>query len=346
MRQAATCVAVVCLALFGCRIPTPIAAGLFTQSEGRVAPTAADCERCHQEIYREWRSSLHAHAWENPAFQTASAGGRASECVSCHAAAPVASATPVMLRALHRDEGVTCITCHLSTNPDAAPLTMRGPVSRTSPIEVHPVIEGDPFYLSSELCGTCHVGPYQEWLEAAPAGEQAGKQTCQGCHMPAVRRKVESVHDEHAYSAIPVAFGDELELRKHTFDVVDDPGGDLVLAVEEERSGADSALRVTVVNRLLHAIPTGDFGRRELRLRAAWPGGAVEAHRVAALGQSIPAGGRWEVRLALPADVSLEQVEVRLERWHRGSDGWRSLARVPGASFAGSPTGFRKTAGR
>jgi hypothetical protein len=335
-----------CVLLLACRVPAPIAEGLFTRDGGRMAPTAADCERCHQEVYREWRDSLHSRAWENPAFQAASAGRRASECASCHTPAPVAPASAVVVRSAHPEEGVTCITCHLSTDPDAAPLTMRGPVSRTSPIEVHPVIERDLFYLSSELCGVCHVGSYQEWLAVAPAGEAAGKETCQGCHMPAVRRKVESVHDQHAYSAIPAALGDELDLRRHTFAVIDDPGEDLALLVRSEMSGEDQLLRVTVLNRLLHAIPTGQFGRREIRVRAEWPGGHLEERRVRGLGQAVPAGGRWEVRMELPRDVPMERVEVRLERWNRGSGDWRILVRARSSSFVASQAGFRQAGER
>jgi hypothetical protein len=321
------------LLVLACRIPGPIAEGLFTRDDRGLAPTAADCERCHQEVYREWRDSLHSHAWKNPAFRAASAGRRASECTGCHAPAPVSSGSAVVLRSRHLEEGVTCLSRHLSTEPDAAPLTMRGPVSRTSPIEVHPIIERDPFYLSSELCGICHEGTYQEWLQAAPAGEETGKETCQGCHMPAVRRKVESVHDQHAYSAIPVALGEELDLRRHRFGVIEDPGDDLALLVRSESRGRDRALEVTVLNRLLHSIPTGRFGQREIRLRVVWPGGEIEERRVGALGQAVPAGGRWEVRMQLPGSVPLEFVEVRLERWQRGSGDWRTLVRAPGASL-------------
>ena len=53
------------LLLVSCEMPGPLTRGLFTRTESRAAPTAADCERCHQEVVREWRSSLHASAWES-----------------------------------------------------------------------------------------------------------------------------------------------------------------------------------------------------------------------------------------------------------------------------------------
>ena len=322
------------LLLVSCEMPGPIVRGMFTRTEARAAPTAADCERCHQEVVREWRSSLHASAWESPAFQRASAAGRAAECTGCHAPAPVAEGRPVAMRDLHLAEGVTCTSCHLSPRPDAPPLSMRGPVSRSSPIEIHPIIEQDPLYRSSELCGTCHEGTLREWLAAPDPANGETKPTCQGCHMPAVRRKVESVHDEHAYSALFVALGEATELRKHTFAVPEIESGDEVeIALVPVQETGRRALEVTVSNRLPHALPTGSFGRREVRLAARWAGGSHEERLSRALGQSIPSGGEWRARIALPPGVDPAGVEVSLERWERRTQAWQTLARAkPGGS--------------
>jgi nitrate/TMAO reductase-like tetraheme cytochrome c subunit len=313
-----------------CRIPSTFVSGMFTREEGRFVPTAADCERCHQEVFREWSESLHARAWTHPAFKSASADGRATECTGCHAPAPVASGVAPQLRSAHLDEGVTCLTCHLSPDPNAAPLAMRGPESRTSPVEVHPIIERDPMYRSSELCGTCHAGAYEEW-RAAPDPAEGEKQTCQGCHMPAARRKMESVHDEHAYSAVFVALGDERELRRHDFAVPEDPSREVTLTVAPERGGR--ALRVRVENDVPHGLPTGRFGRREVRLVARWPGGQVERSLVRNLGQALPAGGVREERIQLPMGVAPADVAVQLERWDHAADGWSLVAEpsVPGS---------------
>jgi hypothetical protein len=321
-------------------MPGPLVKGMFTHSEERPSPTAADCERCHQEVYREWQSSLHANAWQSPAFQRASAGGRAEECTGCHAAAPVDPGRPVALRDAHLSEGVTCTSCHLSPRPDAAPLSMRGPVSRTSPVGIHPIIERDPLYRSSELCGTCHEGALREWLAAPDPADGEAKPTCQGCHMPAVRRKMESVHDRHAYSALFVALGDEAELRRHTFaipEVEDEIAIDLRAAWDAGRA----ALEVQVSNRLPHALPTGSFGRREVRLAARWHGGSREESRVRSLGQSIPPGGQWRTRIALPPGVDPAGVEVALERWDHAEHAWQPLVRAGAANSArvGPPAG-------
>ena len=209
----------------------------------------------------------HARAWTSEAFQAATHAGRAEACTSCHAPAPLAAGPP-RLRAARLEEGVTCITCHLSTAPGEAPLTMRGPARRSLPVEVHPVIAEDPLYRSSELCGGCHEATYAEW-QAAPAPAASDKETCQGCHMPSVHRTVESVNDEVPYSPLFVALEETQELRRHRFAVPDDADEEILLALERR----PAILVVRVENRLPHALPTGSFGRREIRLFVAWPGG-------------------------------------------------------------------------
>jgi len=305
--------------LAGCTLPG--AGRMFFGAETVARPEAADCEHCHQEVYQEWQGSGHARAWEGDAFQRASLQGRADACAGCHAPAPVDAAAPVVPRETHRAEGVTCTSCHLSTRPGAAPLTMRGPASRTSPIEVHPIVEEDPFYRSSDLCGRCHEAELSEWRAAAPppSGE---KDTCQGCHMPAVRRKVESVHDEHGYSALFVALGREQELRRHDFGIPADAAD--WIDVEVRTAGAGGAIEVTIRNRLPHALPTGAYGPRRVRLHATWPGGRT-AWPVADAREPIEAGRTRREVLQLAPDVPPADVTVRLERWSRLDAAWTPL---------------------
>lgn len=310
----------------GCRMPETLSSGLFTQTERRPIPTAEDCERCHQAVVREWRSSPHAHAFESEAFQRASAGGRAEACVGCHAPSPIRGGERPRVRDVHRAEGVTCLACHGSPDLDAAPLTMRGPISRTSPIEIHPIVEADPLYQSSELCGTCHEGALSEWQAAEPPPGEATPPTCQGCHMPGVRRKMESVHDEHTYSALFVALGDERELRRHTFDVPEAQSDQIGL--EATLEAASGALRVRVENHLPHGLPTGTFGRRELRLRARWPGGEATRARSRRLDGPLASGEAWEIRVELPEGTPRDAIEVDLDRWDASSAGWRRLRRA------------------
>jgi hypothetical protein len=306
------------LLALGCSVPG--ADSMFFSSAQLSDPAAADCERCHQEVYREWRASGHSRAWHGEAFQRASAQGRAEACTGCHAPAPVDESDPVAMRSTHLDEGVTCLSCHLSTQPGVPPLTMRGPATRTSPIEIHPIVAEDPFYRSSELCGRCHELELSQWREAkAPEGED--KRTCQQCHMPSVRRKVESVHDEHAYSAIFVAMGREQDLRRHGFAVPEDVADWLELAIER-RAGA---ARIRVANRMPHALPTGAFGRRRIRVVASWPGGSATRDVAGGSADPLPAGATREIEVALPRGAAPDDLHVRLERWDRKEATWATL---------------------
>ena len=324
----------VAICLGGGCLPDRLTASLFTSAAPRPDPTADDCERCHQEVFREWTSSHHARAFTSEGFQRASASGREPRCLGCHAAGPVRGDGPPQVRASHRAEGVTCVTCHLSADPDAAPLTMRGPESRTSPIEIHPIVEGDPLYRSSELCGTCHVETLREWRDAPEEARGEEKPTCQACHMPSVRRKMESVHDEHAYSALFTALGEDRELRRHTFDVPEFQEDQIRLRAALGAEG----LEVEVENLLPHALPTGSFGRRELRLLARGPEGESSETRSRRLRGPLASGETWRTRLVTPPDVlegPPESASVELQRYDAASDRWHTL----GVTRAEPPAG-------
>jgi hypothetical protein len=312
----------------GCRPSVPFAErAFFSREPSHALPAAADCERCHQEVVVEWRASAHARAWTSEAFQAATHAGRAEACTSCHAPAPLAAGPP-RLRAARLEEGVTCITCHLSTAPGEAPLTMRGPARRSLPVEVHPVIAEDPLYRSSELCGGCHEATYVEW-RAAPEPAAGDKETCQGCHMPSVHRTVESVNDEVPYSPLFVALEETQQLRRHRFAVPDDADEEIVLALERR----PAALLVRVENRLPHALPTGSFGRREVRLFVAWPGGSSEHAFAARPGASLAAGETRTVELPVAAAASRGPLSVALRRFDPARREWQDLVAASAPAF-------------
>jgi hypothetical protein len=232
----------------------------------------------------------------------------------------VAGQSPA-LRAERRDEGVTCTTCHLSTAPGAAPLTMRGPVSRSLPVEVHPVVVADTLYRSSELCGGCHRATFEEW-SASPAPADGERETCQGCHMPEVHRTVESVNAEVPYSFVVVALEKKQALRRHLFAVPEDSDRDLALSAV--RRG--DALTVRVVNRLPHALPTGSFGRREVEIFATWPGGVRQVVFATRPGSPLAAGEAREVELPLESAARGTPVAVSLRRFDPATRTWQELA--------------------
>ncbi len=309
--------------VLACRPTVPFAQEAFFSHEGRALPAAADCERCHQEVYQEWHESGHARAWSSESFLAATHSGQVEACSACHAPAPLVAGQPPALRGERRDEGVTCTTCHLSTVPGAAPLTMRGPASRSLPVEVHPVIAEDPLYRSSELCGGCHEATFAEW-KAAPLPRSGKQQTCQGCHMPSIHRTVESVNDAVPYSPVFVALEKTQRLRRHRFAVPHDSGEHVRLSAERR---ADS-LTVRVENRLPHALPTGSFGRREVRLFVSWPGGATELPFAARPGTPLEARSARTVAVPLDASARAAAVTVSLRRFEPASRTWQELAHL------------------
>jgi hypothetical protein len=310
------------LVVLGCRPAVPFAERTFFSQEQRSLPAAADCERCHQEVYLEWRDSGHARAFRSETFQAATHQGRAEPCTGCHAPAPLVQGRLPSLRSERHDEGVTCTTCHLSTAPDAAPLTMRGPAARSLPVEVHPVVAEDPHYRSSELCGGCHQATFEEW-KAAPPPAEGEQPTCQGCHMPEIHRTVESVNADVPYSPVFVALEHEQALRRHQFAVPEDSDAKLTLALV--RRG--DALAVRVENHLPHALPTGSFGRREVKLFASWPGGSREVAFAARPGASLAAGEAREVELPLDPAARNAPVAVSLRRFEPAARTWQELVR-------------------
>jgi hypothetical protein len=316
--------ALVALSALAVSCAVPRARTMFFAQVDHPQPVAKDCERCHQEIYREWLGSAHAHAWQSETYQTASSQGRAQSCAGCHVPESVDEKAPIVARDVHLDEGVTCLACHLSTQPGAAPLTMRGPASRTSPIKIHPIIAEDPLYRSSELCGRCHELELSQWRES-PDPADGPKPTCQQCHMPSVHRKVESVHEGHLASRIAYAVGRKQDLRRHAFAVPEDVSKWLSVQV----SGRPGLARIRVENHLPHALPTGAFGRRRIRVEVSWPSGRASREVAGGSAEPLPAGATHEVTVALPRDVEPGDLLVRLERWDRTEDDWTMLAEAP-----------------
>lgn len=314
------------LLVAACTVPVPFARDWLFSTERDQLPQAADCSRCHLAVYEEWRGSAHASAWKSPSFARVTADHTAGACLDCHAPGPLGARGQIALRADHRDEGVTCISCHLSTDPAHGRLAMRGPHERTSPVEVHPVVV-DPLYLEPELCGTCHKGVLEEW-KASPLPADGERETCQHCHMPEVRRTIESYNPDLPYSGVFVALEREIDGRRHLFAVPEDASEDVALRVLASGGGA---LRIEVRNDLPHAIPTGTFGRREARLRVTWPGGEREQHLRRDLDQHVAAGSTQVFEFAgVPAGGGWNAV---LER--RRSDGsFEPIARLAAAGAA------------
>jgi hypothetical protein len=156
-----------------------------------VFETAAQCGKCHEEIYEEWKASWHGQAMSDPLFLELSENLRQEECIRCHAPVPLREAdfeTP-LARSYRREDAISCLSCHQSGGNVAGP--SKGLTGACLP--VHDPAQTDPV----KMCFGCHdqhkTG--EEWL-AGPYSPEAGDprevpvRTCLDCHMEEVVRPV------------------------------------------------------------------------------------------------------------------------------------------------------------
>ncbi|MDA0738295.1 MAG: multiheme c-type cytochrome [Nitrospirae bacterium] len=173
--------------------------------------SAEECGRCHQDIYEEWKASIHAHAYDDPFFQAYwKKDDNIWVCLNCHT--PLENQQPTLIQKIPNDrvekaiqvenpgfdqafqkEGVTCAACHVRDG------VIYGPFDDS--VAPHPT-EFDPAFRTTSMCYRCHnvvSGPFQ-FYNVGPCGTYAEYEgeffmkekgfTCQHCHMPEISRPV------------------------------------------------------------------------------------------------------------------------------------------------------------
>lgn len=291
--------------------------------------TAADCGACHAEIYAEWRASIHAHAWTDRQFQ-----GELSKdpevswlCLNCHTPAadqqaelaastgqvraPIRQKNP-SFNAAWREEGLSCAACHVR---DGAVL---GPYGDT--VAPHPVRRDDSLR-SAALCLSCHqaVARYEDALvctfNTGTEWAEAGKDTCQSCHMPAVTRALvaggpsrEGRRHLWLGSGIPK---DAIEPGEESFYQLFEPGADVLLSLPDAATPGDPVMGVLALTnaRAGHMLPSGDPERYILATLEIYDGaGALLGRTIYRIGQRWT---WWPVANKL-ADNRLKPGETRV----------------------------------
>jgi hypothetical protein len=252
----------------------PEALGPFATSDGSEA-----CARCHAEIAREWRGSLHRRAYEDPYFVAAYAIERTAFCRGCHA--PLARGSEPDARA--RAEGISCAICHV--RGDA--IVGVGPATRAGP---HRVI-ADAALASPAACAGCHEFPFpvrladepegavphmqrtlEEWRASEPASRGVG---CGACHMPSVIGPQGKRHHSHAFAGVEPAL---LRAALRVEASVARDGDEIVVTL------ALTAARVG------HAVPTGDLFRA-LQLELAIGGRVRDRARLTRVFREVVGAG-------------------------------------------------------
>jgi hypothetical protein len=177
---------------------------------GLTSIKAKACGACHQEIYAEWRTTMHAAAYTDPFFQAYwKKDEQTWSCLTCHT--PLEN--QLKQRITHfsdgdltqpqfeansqfdaelQQEGITCAACHLRDG------IIYGPYETDQLNAPHPVAY-DEHFLSESICLECHEvaeNPYSlmrsgvcgtgdEWKNG-PYISQGYR--CQTCHMPEIER--------------------------------------------------------------------------------------------------------------------------------------------------------------
>lgn len=171
---------------------------------------AEDCGQCHEEIYKEWKSSIHAHSFVDPFFQAFwKKDQQIWICLNCHT--PLSNQQPDLILEIPRNrvekavkrpnpdynpdfrlEGITCASCHVREGVILGPFDdSRAP---------HPT-RYDPMYRTTQICYRCHqvpsgplqfyrFGPCGTYPEYEGGAYYKSGYICQTCHMPEVERPV------------------------------------------------------------------------------------------------------------------------------------------------------------
>ena len=238
---------------------------------------AEECGRCHQEIYKEWKTSIHAHAYKDPFFQAYwKKDDNIWVCLNCHT--PLENQQPTLIQDIPRGrveratqvpnfrydpefqtEGVTCAVCHVRDG------VIHGPFDDSA--APHPT-KFDPTFRSKQICYRCHnvvSGPFQ-YYNVGPCGTYAEFEgeffmkekgmICQSCHMPEVKRPVAKGGPIRSGRRHLWRGGHDPEMIKRAVavQVVSDP--------PNPAPGQSVTFTLTLINAGAgHKIPTGDPDR-------------------------------------------------------------------------------------
>lgn len=274
----------------------------------------ASCEGCHAGHVREWASSMHAYASDDPVFlalerlgQRETGGALGDFCVRCHAPTAVAIGAIVDgegLEALPRSlRGVGCVACHqidavtalhnggLEWAEDGVVRGgLRDAVETPAHGSAYSALLDTADLRSSDACGACHdvvageLGveqTYAEWAESAFAKPPIGL-SCGACHMPgrdgeaAEGERPRRVHD-HRMPGVDLALTDWPDRDVQRALVERDLASVLTAKLCTRPAGAGVDVDVTLDNvGAGHAFPSGvTHARRAWVELVAEEGGAV-----------------------------------------------------------------------
>jgi hypothetical protein len=295
----------------------------------QTGPKAADCGSCHLLQFQEWSNSAHAHSFQNVSFQESFHDGGGEECLACHATLEIRQGNTEP-RSFNQEEGVTCISCHLSEGK------MHGPHPASALLHPHPVVAEDDFYLRVELCASCHSETYDEYQRLAKRQEVP---SCLACH--AAPRQRTASQGTNFFSRALVSFEEEVATRSHDISLAAMPPESALLplvlhALHHTAEGATGEINIT--NNLAHNLPTGTFGSKKIRMELRFVQGdkvLAEATRLISDEQTALMPGETR-RLAFSITgpvASADGLQISLVR-HPGAEAARPAVLLTTTTFS------------
>lgn len=281
------------------------------QNQDTSAPTAKECGSCHSEQYSEWQKSAHSRAFTSEEYKSQSNQYQDQDCLFCHSPGDVQNPDREA-RSFNRNEGVTCVACHLHEG------AMNGPHKSSALISPHAIVQKNILNSktdSSQLCGICHEETYEQWQS-----QRLKKQfpTCHGCHGMSTTRT--SSKGTGLLSNILVAFETPHKVRSHDLIIPSKPGQgigpDLKLARIQ-----DDTIQFSLTNSLPHDLPTGSYGDKELFLVLSWlPADETSARKKIIIIPSVIAPGETSIFTAkLPRQGYSKDLSIELYRFHEST---------------------------
>lgn len=144
--------------------------------------SSKQCAECHRDVYAEWQGSHHQISYLNPEVRKLSDDFKNKECQACHLPRPVlvvGLGNRTLPRVTRPDEGVDCLSCHLTAEGEIAGRHAR-PDAPCAP-------RADSRMTAVELCATCHNQHKTTDQWRASEWAQQGVD-CAACHMEEVAR--------------------------------------------------------------------------------------------------------------------------------------------------------------
>jgi len=241
------------------------------------------CQSCHPDEYEVWRSSTHAGAGLDPAFQEQLAKAHSQEeCLTCHTSGVQAGSGAVMA------DGVTCQACHGAYQAEHSLRDGSQPASATMKLPME----------SSATCRTCHEAAFSGWEKSTHSEKKIECFDCHLAHSQGVRtgsvdtlcaachsdQGTQAAHSRHGISGVNCASchmakqmirtaagdaGAEISESSHSFQVAADVcnrcHGDTIHATGG--ANAPGNLQVSTSGGEKQAPSAGEKGVAELRVQ-------------------------------------------------------------------------------